>query len=187
MSTIMNWEPSTSFNKWKRLLRMELRFYDHFLCSFRWKWGKCVFVNFAPGAALGYLGVRIRLLSKLKNTPKALISGQKKHPYFNKNAEFFHEKKNFFYQNTDIGRKRTHILTSDFIILCEFSVSKWRQQTRKPSHFGSHSASEPRVFRGLQGDFDPHTSYLGTRKYHSFTKSRTCGDLEKRPLLPLNT
>ena len=27
--------------------------------------------------ALGYLGGRIRSLSKLKNTPKALISGQK--------------------------------------------------------------------------------------------------------------
>ena len=31
----------------------------------------------APGGALGYLGGRIRSLSKLKNTPKALISGQK--------------------------------------------------------------------------------------------------------------
>ena len=30
-----------------------------------------------PGGALGYLGGRIRSLSKLKNTPKALISGQK--------------------------------------------------------------------------------------------------------------
>ena len=48
-------------------------------------------------------------------------------------------------------------------------------------------ASEPRIFRGLQGDFDPHTSYLGTKKYPSFTKSRTCGGLKKRPLLPRNT
>ena len=30
-----------------------------------------------PGGALGYLGGCIRSLSKLKNTPKALISGQK--------------------------------------------------------------------------------------------------------------
>ena len=30
-----------------------------------------------PGGALGYLGGRIRSLSKLKNTPKALISDQK--------------------------------------------------------------------------------------------------------------
>ena len=29
------------------------------------------------GGALGYLGGRIRSLSKLKNTPEALISGQK--------------------------------------------------------------------------------------------------------------
>ena len=29
------------------------------------------------GGALGYLGGRIRSLSKLKDTPKALISGQK--------------------------------------------------------------------------------------------------------------
>ena len=62
-----------------------------------------------------------------------------------------------------------------------FNGSKWRQQTRKPSHFGSHSASEPRIFRGLLGDFDPHTSYLGTKKYPSFTKSRICGGLKKRP------
>ena len=31
----------------------------------------------SPRGALGYLGGRIRSLSKLKNTPKALISGQK--------------------------------------------------------------------------------------------------------------
>ena len=30
-----------------------------------------------PGGALGYLGGRIRSLSKFKNTPKALISDQK--------------------------------------------------------------------------------------------------------------
>ena len=30
-----------------------------------------------PGGSLGYLGGCIRSLSKLKNTPKALISGQK--------------------------------------------------------------------------------------------------------------
>ena len=30
-----------------------------------------------PGGALGYLGGCIRSLSKFKNTPKALISGQK--------------------------------------------------------------------------------------------------------------
>ena len=62
-----------------------------------------------------------------------------------------------------------------------FSGSKWRQQTRKPSHFGSHSATEPRIFRGLQGDFDPHTLYPGTKKYPSFTISRTYGGLKKDP------
>ena len=71
--------------------------------------------------------------------------------------------------------------TSDFIILCVFRGRKWRQQTRKPSHFGSHTASERRIFRGLQGYFDPHTSHLGTKKYPPFTKSRTCGDLKKYP------
>ena len=40
------------------------------------------------GGALGYLGGCIRSLSKLKNTPKALISGQKSPPYFNKTLIF---------------------------------------------------------------------------------------------------
>ena len=42
---------------------------------------KCLAIacTFCPrgGGALGYLGGCIRSLSKLKNTPKALISGQK--------------------------------------------------------------------------------------------------------------
>ena len=62
-----------------------------------------------------------------------------------------------------------------------------RYGTEGLSHFGSHSASEPLIFRGLKGDFDPHTSLLATKKYPSFTKSRTCGGLKKRPLLPRNT
>ena len=32
-----------------------------------------------------------------------------------------------------------------------------------------------------KGNFTPHTSYLGTKKYPSFTKSRTCGGLKKTP------
>ena len=41
--------------------------------------GVCQWLVVQPGGggALGYLGGRIRSLSKLKNTPKALISGQK--------------------------------------------------------------------------------------------------------------
>ena len=35
------------------------------------------YIASVPGGALGYLGGCIRSLSKLKNTPKALISGQK--------------------------------------------------------------------------------------------------------------
>ena len=62
------------------------------------------------GGALGYLGGHIRSLSKLKNTPKALISGQKSNLILIKTLIFFH---------------------------------------LKPSHFGSHSASEPRIFLGL--------------------------------------
>ena len=58
-------------------------------------------------------------------------------------------KHSFFHQNTDIGWTGTPILTLHCIILCLFSGSKWRQRTRKPSHFGSHSALEPRIFRGL--------------------------------------
>ena len=36
-------------------------------------------------------------------------------------------------------------------------------------------------FVDCKGIFTPHTSYLGTKKYHSFTKSRTCGGLKKTP------
>ena len=32
-----------------------------------------------------------------------------------------------------------------------------------------------------KGIFTPHTSYLGTKKYPSFTKLRTCGGLKKDP------
>ena len=90
----------------------------------------------SPGA-LGYLGGYIRSLSKFKNTPKALISGQKSTLILIKRWPFPLNRYPFFYQNTDIGWTGTRILTLDFIILCLFSGSKWRQQTRKPSHFGS--------------------------------------------------
>ena len=40
--------------------------------------------------SLRYLGVCIRSLSKFKNTPKALIPGQKSTLIFKKNADFFH-------------------------------------------------------------------------------------------------
>ena len=33
----------------------------------------------------------------------------------------------------------------------------------------------------IVGIFTPHTSYLGTKKYPSFTKWRTCGGLKKDP------
>ena len=82
------------------------------------------------GGALRYLGGRIRSLSKLKNTPKALISGQKSPLILIKRWLFPLNKNPFFYQNTDIGWTGTRILTLDFIILCVFSGSKWRQQTR---------------------------------------------------------
>ena len=49
------------------------------------------------GGALGFLGGRIRSLSELKNTPKALSFGQKSTLTFPLN------KHPFFYQNTDIG------------------------------------------------------------------------------------
>ena len=41
------------------------------------------------GGALRYRGGRLRSLSKLKNTSKALISGHKCNPYFDKSADFF--------------------------------------------------------------------------------------------------
>ena len=47
------------------------------------------------------------------------------------------------------GYLLTLVEASMFRLTGLFSGSKWRQQTRKPSHFGSHSASEPLIFRGL--------------------------------------
>ena len=55
------------------------------------------------GGALGYLGGCIRSLSKFKNTPKALISGQKSTLILIKSRFFPLNKHPFFYQNTDIG------------------------------------------------------------------------------------
>ena len=63
------------------------------------------------GGALGYLGGRIRLLSKFKNTPKALISGQKSTLILIKRWFFQLNKHPFFCQNTDIGWTGTRILT----------------------------------------------------------------------------
>ena len=42
------------------------------------------------GGHMGILGGAYVRYQNLKNTPKALISGQKKHPYFNKTLIFFH-------------------------------------------------------------------------------------------------
>ena len=56
-----------------------------------------------PQGALGYLGGCIRSLSKLKNTPKALISGQKSTLILIKHTFFPLNKDPFLYQNTDIG------------------------------------------------------------------------------------
>ena len=86
-------------------------------------------------------------------------------------------KHSFFYQNIDIGWTGTHILTLDFIILCLFSGSKLGSSvtsgvTRRQSRV---------YFMDCKGTFTPHTSYLGTKKYPSFTKSRTCGGLKKDP------
>ena len=98
------------------------------------------------GGALGYLGGCIRSLSKLKNTPKALISGQKSTLILIKRWFFPLNKHPFVYQNTDIGWTGTRILTSDVIILCLFSGSKWRQQTRKPWVTSGVTRRQSRVY-----------------------------------------
>ena len=62
------------------------------------------------GGALGYLGGCIRSLSKLENTPKALISGQQSTLILIKRW-FFPLHKHTFYQNTDFEKTGTRILT----------------------------------------------------------------------------
>ena len=115
--------------------------------------------------ALWYLAGSIRSLSKFENTTRALISGKKMHPYFQKTLTFYSKKHPFFYQNTDIGRTGTPISTLDFIILCLFNGSRLgslviSRVTRRQSRG---------YFVDGKGMFTPHTSYLGTKKYPSFT------------------
>ena len=84
------------FNLWDEVRNMVLR--GHRYAKFAWKtkvWERAWdledvywrlqfnvcrsldIIGLTPGGSLGYLGGCIRSLSKLKNTPKALISGQK--------------------------------------------------------------------------------------------------------------
>ena len=78
----------------------------------------------------------------------------------------------FFYQSTDIGWTGTRILTFDVIILCLFSGSRLGSPvTRRQSRV---------YFVHCKAFFTPHTSFLGTKKYPSFTKSPTCGGLKKK-------
>ena len=149
-----------------------------------------------PGGSLRYLGGCIRSLSKFKNTPKALISGQKKHPYFQKTLTFPLKKHPFFYQNTDIGWTVTRNLTLDVIILCLFSGSRLGSSDINIDTNNIRCISKVQYCRttdsdaqslreslGVRGDFQPLFFVPGFRKYPSFTKLRTWGGLKKDPYL----
>ena len=83
----------------------------------------------------------------------------------------------FSYQNTDIGWTWTHILTLDFIILCLLSGSRLRSPvTLEVSRCQSHG-----YFVDCKGIFTPHTLYLGSKKYPSFTNHGHAELLKKTP------
>ena len=69
------------------------------------------------------------------------------------------------------GWTGTLILTLDFIILCLFSGSK----LGSPVTSGVTRRQSCVYFVDCKGISSTHTLYLGTKKYRSFTKSRTCG------------
>ena len=129
------------------------------------------------GGALRYIGGYIRSLSKFRNTPKALILGQKSTLIFKKRWPFPVKRHPFFYQNTDIGWTGTRILTVDVILLCLFSGSR----LGSPVTSGAPRRQSRVYFVDCKGNFKPHTLYQGTKKYPSFTKSQTCGGLKKDP------
>ena len=74
-----------------------------------------------------------------------------------------------------------NILTSDVIILCLFSGSR----LGSPVTSGVTRRQSRVNFVDCKGIFTPppppNTSYLGTKKYPSFTKSRTWGGLKNTP------
>ena len=78
---------------------------------------------------------------------------------------------------TNMCRMHTLSDSLDFIILCLFCGNK----LGSPVTSGVTRRQSRVCFVDCKGIFTPHTSYLGTKKYHSFTKSRTCGGLKKTP------
>ena len=113
------------------------------------------------------------MLSKLKNTPKALISGQKSTLILKKTLTFS-SKEHPFYCIKHWKNGNTN-LTFDVIILCLFSGSR----LRSPVSSGVNRVN----LVDCKGISNPHTSYLGTKEYPSFTKSHTCGGLKKDPFI----
>ena len=126
----------------------------------------------------------IRSLSKFK---KALDSSQKSTLILKKRWHSPVKKHPILYKNTDIRWTGTHILTFDVIIICLFSGSSSSSRLGSPVTLGVTQRQSRVYIVDCKGIFTPHTSYLGIRKYASFTKSQTCGGLKKDPLLLRNT
>ena len=114
---------------------------------------KKLFTNgLPPGGGGGGGGTS---LSKFKNTPKALISGQK----------------------APLSFKKCRLLqvknTPTFIKTLTLNGS--------PVTSGVTRRQSCIYFVDCKGISIPHTSYLGTKKYPSFTKSRACEGFKKDP------
>ena len=134
------------------------------------------------GGALWYLrggGDAYARYQKIKNTSKALISGQKNTLIFAIRWRFPVNKKPFFYQNTDIGWTGTRILILDFIILCLFSGSR----------LGSPVTS--RVTRRHSRVYSVNCKGICTPVFRTWVQkvpfSYKIAEILKRPLLPRNT
>ena len=122
---------------------------------------------------ISYFPLNITPFSECNLTASRLPAGLvkcKKHP--------------FLYQNTVIGWTGTRFLTLYSIILCLFSDSS--TGSRSPVTSGVTRRQSRRYFVDCKGIFTPHVTYLGTKRYPSFT-NRGNAEVLKRPLLPRNT
>ena len=84
------------------------------------------------GGGLRYLGGYATLVIKIKDYPNKALFPVKNSPSFIKTLKL-----------------EERIITFDVIIICLICGSSKRQQILNPSQFESHSASEPRILRGL--------------------------------------
>ena len=122
---------------------------------------------YPQGGTSVFRGVLMLVIKILKYPKSTDFRPKKKHPYFFKTLTFSSKKTPLFFIKTH-WMNGTHILTFEVKILCLFSGSRHGS----PVTSGVSRRQSRRHFVDCKGIFTPHTSYLGTKKYPSFTKLR---------------